>query len=81
MFKNRLWISLIGVILMTVPLFVNVSASTGMSNCTEEPESEDCNPQPDRVGNDHDENNEVTRDGPDEQTDLMNRKMQTVGVK
>ncbi|HYZ94211.1 MAG TPA: hypothetical protein VE566_00460, partial [Nitrososphaeraceae archaeon] len=69
MLKYKLLTSLIGVILMTVPLLVNVSASTGMSNCTEEPESEDCNPQPDRVGNDHDENNEVTRDGPDEQED------------
>jgi hypothetical protein len=49
----------------TLPVF----ASTGMSNCTEEPESDDCNPQPDRVGNDHDENNEVTRDGPDEKED------------
>jgi hypothetical protein len=49
----------------TAPLF----ATTGMSNCTEEPENEDCNPQPDRVGNDHDENNEVTRDGPDEKED------------
>src|SRR5918995_5739741 len=67
--KKMFLTSLIGVILMTVPLLVNVSASTGMSNCTEEPESEDCNPQPDRVGNDHDENNEVTRDGPDEQED------------
>lgn len=41
-------------------------ATTGMSNCTEEPENDDCNPQPDRVGNDHDEDDEVTRDGPDE---------------
>jgi hypothetical protein len=48
---------------------IPVYASTGMSNCTEEPESEDCNPQPDRVGNDHDEDNEVTRDGPDEKED------------
>ena len=69
MLKYKLLTSLVGVILMTMPLIVNVSASTGMSNCTEEPESEDCNPQPDRVGNDHDENNEVTRDGPDEQED------------
>jgi hypothetical protein len=53
------------VITMTTSL-ISVNASTGMSNCTEEPESEDCNPQPDRVGNDHDEDNEVTRDGPDD---------------
>ena len=51
---------------LTVP---STYASTGMSNCTEEPESDDCNPQPDRVGNDHDENDEVTRDGPDEKED------------
>lgn len=49
----------------TSPVF----ASTGMSNCTEEPENDDCNPQPDRVGNDHDEDDEVTRDGPDEKDD------------
>ena len=42
-------------------------ASTGMSNCTEEPENDDCNPQPDRVGNDHDEDDEVNRDGPDDE--------------
>jgi hypothetical protein len=35
--------------------------------CLIEPESEDCNPQPDRVGNDHDEDDEVTRDGPDDE--------------
>ena len=62
MFKNRLWISLIGVILMTVPLFVNVSASTGMGGG--EPGSGQDNPQPDRVGNDSDE---TTRDGPDDE--------------
>jgi hypothetical protein len=49
----------------TTPAF----ASTGMSNCTEEPDNEDCNPQPDRVGNDHDEDNEVNRDGPDDEGD------------
>ena len=36
-------------------------ATTGMSNCTRDPDREDCNPQPDRVGND---NAEVNRDGP-----------------
>lgn len=48
---------------MTIPTY----ATTGMSNCTEEPENDDCNPQPDRVGNDHDEDDEVTRDGPDDE--------------
>ena len=49
-----------------------VYGSTGMSNCTEEPENDDCNPQPDRVGNDHDEDDEVTRDGPDEGSEEAN---------
>ena len=38
-----------------------------MSNCTQDPEREDCNPQPDRVGNDGsggDNNNDADRDGP-----------------
>jgi hypothetical protein len=52
---------------ITTTTTTTVFASTGMSNCTEEPESEDCNPQPDRVGNDHDEDDEVTRDGPDDE--------------
>jgi hypothetical protein len=57
--------------LLTVPIITTVPsvvfASTGMSNCTEDPDDEDCNPQPDRVGNDHDEDDEVTRDGPDDE--------------
>ena len=56
--------SLLALLVLSIP---PVFASTGMSNCTEEPESEDCNPQPDRVGNDHDEDDEVTRDGPDDE--------------
>ncbi len=32
-----------------------------MSNCPQDPDREDCNPQPDRVGND---NPAVDRDGP-----------------
>ena len=42
--QKKTWISLIGVILMTVPLFVNVSASTGMGGG--EPESGQDNPSP-----------------------------------
>ena len=61
---NYIVISLLALLLL-VPTTM-AFASTGMSNCTEEPESEDCNPQPDRVGNDHDEDDEVTRDGPDD---------------
>jgi hypothetical protein len=64
---NYILLSLLALLLL-VPITATY-ASTGMSNCTEEPESDDCNPQPDRVGNDHDEDDEVTRDGPDEQED------------
>jgi hypothetical protein len=66
-------LSAVGLLAITIVLAIGTSissplfATTGMSNCTEEPESEDCNPQPDRVGNDHDENDEVTRDGPDDE--------------
>jgi hypothetical protein len=49
----------------SVPVF----ASTGMSNCTEEPENDDCNPQPDRVGNDEENDEDAERDGADEQED------------
>jgi hypothetical protein len=58
MFNNRLWISLIGAILMIVPLLVNVSASTGMGG--DPPGTGNDNPQPDRVGNE----DEKDRDGP-----------------
>ena len=61
---NYIIMSLLALLLL-VPTTM-AFASTGMSNCTEEPESDDCNPQPDRVGNDHDEDDEVTRDGPDD---------------
>lgn len=44
-------------------------ATTGMSDCTEDPDREDCNPQPDRVGAD---DPDVTRDGPDEGSDEAN---------
>lgn len=61
-------ISAIGLLAVTIVLAVGTMsttsttyATTGMSNCTQDPEREDCNPQPDRVGND---NAEVNRDGP-----------------
>ena len=45
----------------TAPLF----ATTGMSNCTLDPEREDCNEQPDRVGNDGSgDSTDADRDGP-----------------
>ena len=47
------------IVASTVP--ITVHATTGMSNCTQDPDREDCNPQPDRVGND---NAPVNRDGP-----------------
>jgi hypothetical protein len=58
MLKYKLLTSLIGVILMTVPLIVNVSASTGMGG--DPPGKGKDNPQPDRVGNE----DEKDRDGP-----------------
>jgi hypothetical protein len=58
MLKYKLLTSLIGVILMTVPLIVNVSASTGMGG--DPPGKGQNNPQPDRVGNE----DEKDRDGP-----------------
>jgi hypothetical protein len=58
MLKYKLLTSLIGVILMTVPLIVNVSASTGMGG--DPPGKGQDNPQPDRVGNE----DEKDRDGP-----------------
>ena len=74
MIKSRLTaVLVVAAVLTTMTIAVAVPtptfASTGMSNCTEDPTSEDCNPQPDRVGNDHDEDDEVTRDGPDEKND------------
>lgn len=42
-------------------------STTGMSNCTADPDREDCNPQPDRVGNDKGDdevNSDADRDGP-----------------
>ena len=70
---NYIVISLLALLVLTPSIVMmapsTAFASTGMSNCTEEPESEDCTPQPDRVGNDHDEDDEVTRDGPDEKED------------
>ena len=40
-------------------------ATTGMSNCTLDPEREDCNEQPDRVGNDGSgDSTDADRDGP-----------------
>ena len=52
----------LGSLVFSVPAF----ATTGMSNCTQDPEREDCNPQPDRVGNDGRgaNNNDADRDGP-----------------
>jgi hypothetical protein len=58
MLKYKPLTSLIGVILMTVPLIVNVSASTGMGG--DPPGKGQDNPQPDRVGNE----DEKDRDGP-----------------
>ena len=51
------------IVASTVP--ITVHATTGMSNCTLDPDREDCNEQPDRVGNDGSgNNNDADRDGP-----------------
>ena len=69
--RTLLFAALLLGVIATITLTVSSNnityATTGMSNCTEEPENDDCNPQPDRVGNDHDEDDEVTRDGPDDE--------------
>jgi hypothetical protein len=64
---NYIVVSLLALLVLTVPITVlpsTVFASRGMSNCTEEPDEEDCNPQPDRVGNDDDPSVDADRDGP-----------------
>jgi hypothetical protein len=67
--------------LLTVPIITTVPsvvfASTGMSNCREEPDDPDCFDQPDRVGNPDDDNDDdedvddddKDRDGPDDEGD------------
>jgi hypothetical protein len=66
--QNKMTLSLLLAAVVTMMTSTTtVYGSTGMSNCTEEPDNDDCNPQPDRVGNDHDEDDEVTRDGPDDE--------------
>jgi hypothetical protein len=66
--QNKMTLSLLLAAVVTMMTStITVYGSTGMSNCTEEPDNDDCNPQPDRVGNDHDEDDEVTRDGPDDE--------------
>ena len=59
---NYILMSLLAVLVLTVP---PVFASTGMSNCTLDPDREDCNEQPDRVGNDGGgDSTDADRDGP-----------------
>jgi hypothetical protein len=51
-------------LLLVVPITATY-ASTGMSNCTLDPDREDCNEQPDRVGNDGGgDSTDADRDGP-----------------
>jgi hypothetical protein len=64
-------LSAVGLLAITIVLAIGtsttaapLSATTGMSNCTEDPTNEDCNPQPDRVGNDNDPSQDADRDGP-----------------
>jgi hypothetical protein len=55
---------LLATMTMAVTTTTPVFATTGMSNCRDEPENDDCNPQPDRVGNDDPDDNDADRDGP-----------------
>ena len=59
-----------------------------MSDCTSDPEREDCNEQPDRVGNDGNgaNNNDADRDGPGgddgpNQETTMTQAIKIVGVR
>jgi hypothetical protein len=71
---NIFLLSLLALLVLTVPTAMmmvpsTVLASTGMSQCndeTEEEESEDCQTQADRVGNDDPNDEDADRDGPDE---------------
>jgi hypothetical protein len=63
-------LSAVGLLAITIVLAIGTTtiaplfATTGMSNCTQDPDREDCNPQPDRVGNDNPDDNDADRDGP-----------------
>ena len=84
-------ISVIGLLAVTIVLAVGTMsttsttyATTGMSNCTQDPEATDCNPQPDRVGNDEPNDEDATRDGPGGDDGIqmtMIPENKTVGVK
>ena len=52
------------IVFSTTATFSTSYATTGMSDCKENPDNEDCNPQPDRVGNDDDTDTDADRDGP-----------------
>jgi hypothetical protein len=49
---------------ITATIPSTVFASTGMSNCREEPDDPDCFDQPNRVGNDEENDEDADRDGP-----------------
>jgi hypothetical protein len=74
---TKITILLLALLVLTVPITLvpntsTVFASTGMSNCNDDDESNDnpdCNDQRDRVGADDDE---VSRDGPDEGSEDAN---------
>lgn len=60
---NYILLPMLALLVLFIP---PVFASTGMSDCTSDPDREDCNEQPDRVGNDGNgaNNNDADRDGP-----------------
>lgn len=53
----------------TTSITTTTYATTGMSHCNDEDDADndDCNPQPDRVGNDDPDDNDADRDGPDDE--------------
>ena len=55
---------LISVLVISVTTTSNALGTTGMSNCRDNPDNDDCNPQPDRVGNDDTTDGDADRDGP-----------------
>lgn len=57
-------IALLAIVFSTTTTFSTTYATTGMSDCRENPDNDDCNPQPDRVGNDDDTDGDADRDGP-----------------
>ena len=67
---NYVLVSLLALLVLTGTSYVNGTNNKHSickyrnEQCTEDPDAEDCNPQPDRVGNDDDPSTDADRDGP-----------------